>query len=263
MLSKEKAIEKLHQQIAVILELKKKVRFCPEFKKWHRDTQVLIEKIFEEGNRHTKDFDKIRFSLSMATNRTPESSWQEAYQNGLDDADSILRSFIDEINDYWDDKTTDSCGDCLSIVEKICNRFDLVVRQLRSRHDNRDTLDVKDEYDVQDLLHSILMLEFDDIRPEEVTPSCAGSSSRMDFLLKQEQTVIEVKKTRNRLGDKEVGEQLIIDIERYRTHLDCKTLICFVYDPEGEIKNPRGIENDLSGNRDGLIVKVIVAPKRA
>ena len=261
MLSKEKAIEKLHQQISVISELKKKVRFCPEFKKWHRDTQVLIEKIFGEGNRHTKDFDKIRFSLTILTNHDPESFRQEAYQDGLDHADSILRSFIDEINDYWDDKIAGSCGDCVSIIEKICNRFDLVVRQLHSRHGNRNTLEVNDEYDVQDLLHSILMLEFDDIRSEEGTPSCAGSSSRMDFLLKQEQTVIEVKKTRNSLRAKEIGEQLIIDIQRYRSHPDCQTLICFVYDPEGRIANPRGIENDLSGNREDLTVKVIIAPK--
>ncbi|MGB3491139.1 MAG: hypothetical protein WBA57_00315 [Elainellaceae cyanobacterium] len=260
MISKEKAIEKLHQQIAAIPELKKKVRFSPEFKKWQRDTQVLIQKIFGEGNQHTKDFDNIRFSVVVASNRTHDSAREKAYQDGLDDAKSILQSFIDEVNDYWDDKFVSADRGCLSIVEQICNRFHFIVKQIRRRHDNRDTLDVKDEYDVQDLLHSILMLEFNDIRPEEWTPSYAGSSSRMDFLLKQEKTVIEVKKTRDRLGAKEVGEQLIVDIERYRSHPDCQTLICFVYDPEGQIANPRGLENDLNGDREGLSIKVIIAP---
>ena len=83
----------------------------------------------------------------------------------------------------------------------------------------------------------------------------------MDFLLKREKTVIEVKKTRNRLGAKEVGEQLIVDIERYRIHPDCQTLICFVYDPETQIANPRGLENDLNGDKEGLSIKVIIAPK--
>jgi hypothetical protein len=261
MLNKERAIEKLHQQIEVIPKLKKQVSFSPEFTKWRRDTQVLIQKIFGEGTRHTKDFDNINFSLVVLSNRTPNSAIQEAYEDGLDDAKSIIQSFIDEVVDYWDDRAAPDGRDCLLIVERICTRFHLVVKQLRSRYDNRETLDVKDEYDVQNLLHSMLTLEFDDIRPEQWTPSYAGSSSRMDFLLKQEQIVIEVKKTRNRLGAKEVGEQLIVDIERYRTHPDCQTLICFIYDPEVQIANPRGIENDLSGNKEGLTIKVIIAPK--
>jgi hypothetical protein len=73
-------------------------------------------------------------------------------------------------------------------------------------------------------------------------------------------TIIEIKKTREKLTHKEVGEQLIIDIARYKSHPDCKNLICFVYDPERRIKNPRGIENDLSKTTDGLGVKVFIRP---
>jgi len=147
------------------------------------------------------------------------------------------------------------------MVEHICKRFHLVARQLHSRHKERPTLDIDDEYDVQDLLHALLKLYFEDIRPEEVTPSYAGASSRMDFLLKNESVVIEVKKTRKGLGAKELGEQLIVDIERYQSHPSCKTLICFVYDPEGKIANPKGLENDLSQKEDTLTVKVLIVPK--
>jgi len=147
------------------------------------------------------------------------------------------------------------------MLERLCARFHLVAGQLRSRHGNRDTLHVEDEYDVQDLLHALLTLEHDDIRPEEWTPSYTGGSSRMDFLLKLEQIVIEAKKTRSGLGVRELGEQLIIDIQQYKRRPDCRTLVCFVYDPEGQIANPRGVENDLSGDKDGLAVRVIIAPK--
>jgi hypothetical protein len=133
----------------------------------------------------------------------------------------------------------------------------------KKRHNNRDAFLIEDEYDVQDLLHAILKIEFDDIRPEEWTPSYAGRSARVDFLLKQEDTVIEVKKTREGLETKKVGEELIIDIERYRSHQNCKTLICFVYDPDSRINNPRGLENDLSGVREGLNVKVIISPRHS
>lgn len=114
---------------------------------------------------------------------------------------------------------------------------------------------------MQYLLHAVLHLHFDDIRAEEWTPSYAGRASRVDFLLKQECIVVETKKTRKGLAAKEVGEELLIDIARYRKHPDCKCLICFVYDPEGRIANPRGIENDLNRQHEDLKVLVTIAPK--
>ena len=59
---------------------------------------------------------------------------------------------------------------------------------------------------------------------------------------------------------KELANELIIDIERYKKHPNCKTLYCFVYDPINKIKNPRGFEKDLTKNTDGLQVIVIIKP---
>ena len=121
----------------------------------------------------------------------------------------------------------------LLLIEQICSRFHCIARQLRSRHAGRATLDVQDEYDLQDLMHALLGLHFIDIRPEEYTPSAPGKASRMDFLLKQESIVIELKMTRDGLGPKDLTTQLIEDIERYKTHPNCQALVCFVYDPGG------------------------------
>jgi hypothetical protein len=146
-------------------------------------------------------------------------------------------------------------------LERLCARFHLVVRQLQSRYDHRNTLLVEDEYDVQDLLHALLTLDYDDIRLEEWMPSYAGGSSRQDFLLKLEHIVLVAKKMRDGLGVKELADQLTVDIQQYQQHPDCKTLVCFIYDPEKRLANPRGIENDLSGDKDGFTVRVIIAPK--
>ncbi|MGN7787758.1 DUF2321 domain-containing protein [Niabella sp. 22666] len=148
------------------------------------------------------------------------------------------------------------------LLDTIMDRFHLVVKQIRQRYNDRTSLDVKDEYDVQDLLHSLLKIYYDDIRTEEWNPSYAGSSTRSDFLLKNEKIVIEVKKTRSNLKAKQLGEQLIIDIAKYKTHPDCKLLYCFVYDPDGYINNPQGIENDLKeDSKDKMKVKVKIVPK--
>lgn len=151
--------------------------------------------------------------------------------------------------------------DKFAVVEKICNRFHLVARQLRSRHGSRAPLLIQDEYDVQDVLHALLHIDFDDIRAEEWTPSYAGGASRVDFLLKNEEIVIEVKKTRATLRAREVGQELLIDIQRYRVHPSCKRLICFVYDPDGHVANPRGLEKDLNSSGGEFPVTVLILPK--
>ncbi|OGK59364.1 hypothetical protein A3H84_03935 [Candidatus Roizmanbacteria bacterium RIFCSPLOWO2_02_FULL_40_13] len=151
--------------------------------------------------------------------------------------------------------------DSLETLKTLCNRFHSVVRQLRSRHAGRLAFEVDDEYDVQDLFHALLKIFFEDIRKEESVPSYAGSSSRADFLLKNERIVVEIKKTSDKLKDKQLGEQIILDVAKYKEHPNCKTLVCFIYDPEGRVSNPSGLVADidkLSGN--DLTVVIIIRP---
>lgn len=145
-----------------------------------------------------------------------------------------------------------------SLLEGLFRRLHNVIRQLKHRYGEREPFTVSDEYDLQDLLHAVLRGLFDDVRSEEYSPSYAGGASRLDFLLKAERIVIETKVAGAKLRDKQVGEQLIIDIKRYQKHPDCQRLICFVYDPGGFIKNPAGLESDLSGKHDQMEVRVIV-----
>lgn len=172
----------------------------------------------------------------------------------------ILKSIKEQVEKGYIILGPDDSVDVQNTLNIIFSHFHKVARQLRTRYDNRPTIGIEDEYDVQDLLHALLLLYFDDVRPEERTPSYAGGSSRQDFLLKTEKVVIETKKTRASLTDKTLGEELIIDIEKYRAHPDCKYLICFVYDPEGRLGNPRGIMNDLNTKHKGF-AEVIIKPE--
>jgi hypothetical protein len=258
-----RGIEILERQRQATQALRGKRLGSPEFAKWRRDTEIAIERVFMPGSRNINDFKGIQYSLSAFSSNTPDHRFQEAYVDGLLRADAILASMIDEIRDYASDEAECDAGapDQLNLIERLCLRFHSAARALRSRHNDRPTLEINDEYDVQDLLHAFLRLHFDDIRPEEWTPSYAGRSSRLDFLLKAERVVVEVKKTRASMKTGELGEQLIIDRARYEQHPDCDTLVCFVYDPEGRIGNPTGLERDLENHPGGIKVRVIVAPK--
>ncbi|MBB3014029.1 hypothetical protein [Cupriavidus alkaliphilus] len=154
----------------------------------------------------------------------------------------------------------ESEGKLLDALDRIILRFHAVAVQLRNRYNDRDTLDINDEYDVQDLMHALLRMYFDDVRTEEWVPSYAGSASRTDFLLPQIDTVVETKKMRSGLNARRLGEELIIDIAKYKKHPNCRRLVCFVYDPEGRISNPAGIENDLNKDDHGIEVKVSILP---
>lgn len=205
--------------------------------------------------------------MGIVSSNTPDSSFENAYRRGLDNARAVLNSIIDEIKEFGVGSDADAPAnsavrpDAFSLVELICLRFHYVARQLRARHADRPTLEVDDEYDAQDLFHALLKLHFDDVRPEEWTPGYAGGSSRVDFLLKEEQIIIELKKTRKSMKERDIGDQLIVDAARYQAHPDCRALICFVYDPEGRVGNPVGLERDLEALSSDIKIRVIIAPK--
>lgn len=79
-----------------------------DFKKWHRDTEVAIERIFGEGARHSQDFEDISYSLSFFTSGTPDSAFENAYRDGVNTAITVIESFIDEIEEYWKEEESET-----------------------------------------------------------------------------------------------------------------------------------------------------------
>lgn len=213
---------------------------CKEIEKWYHKN---IDKILTNGYVFNKDVHEENTKLITDI---------------INELESNEKEYKKELSSLTKPTVTTTLNDTL--LNNLLNRFHQIVIQLRDRYDNRETIDVDDEYDVQDLLHALLKIYCDDIRPEEWTPSYAGTASRQDFLLKNEKIVIETKKTRKGLNNKELANELIIDIARYTAHPDCQKLICFVYDPENRIRNPRGFENDLSKTTDELTVIVYIRP---
>jgi hypothetical protein len=152
-------------------------------------------------------------------------------------------------------------ADAVGLLRKIGNRVHAVARQLRLRHEGRPTLEVEDEYDAQDVVHALLCLEFDEIRRESWQPGYAGGAAHTYFVAPRDRIVIEVKKTRQGVGAKEVAGQLEHDTLYYWTHPDCQTVFCFVYDPEARVGDPYGLEKTLTKQVDGQRVEVFISPK--
>ncbi|WP_296228699.1 hypothetical protein [Ralstonia sp. UBA689] len=83
-------------------------------------------------------------------------------------------------------------------------------------------------------------IPFDDVRPEEWTPSYAGGASRVDFLLPEIEAVVEIKKMRSGLSARQLGEQLIVDIARYKKHPTCE-----IAAPNGRSYTPASIKSEI------------------
>ncbi|WP_447979559.1 PD-(D/E)XK nuclease domain-containing protein [Candidatus Nitrospira bockiana] len=152
-------------------------------------------------------------------------------------------------------------ADTLALLRKICERFHRIARRLRQRRDERPTLDVEDERDVTDVLHALLSVEVDEIQVEEWSPPYAEGSSRADLCLKDDGIVVLAKKTRPGLSAKALTQQVSVDFERYKDHPDCKTLFCFIYDPEGRIGNPKVLEAELTLSFNDRHLEVLISPK--
>lgn len=151
--------------------------------------------------------------------------------------------------------------DYLCITKELCQRFHMVARQLRLRGEYRPTVNIEDEFDVQDLAHALLRLHFDDIGTDEWTPSYTDGTSRTTFLLDHDRLAVVVKKTRAGLSRKHLMDQVRADVERYRARGRCTHLLCFIYDPEGRIGNPSGFESELNSTSEHFTVDLVVAPK--
>ena len=218
-----------------------------KFIKWQSKCIIFLKQILKPD-----DFRLNNFKNKVKTN----------YYYQVIAGIGIIDSLIEDIEDgNFEQEINMTENNSNEIIENILNKFHRVARQLRIRHANRNTIEIRDEYDVQDLLQALLLINFEDVRSEEWTPSYAGGSTRMDFLIKDCNTVIETKMTRENLKDKKIGEELIIDIAKYAKHPDCDKLYCFVYDKGEFIKNPTVLENDLSNSQNELEVKVIIIPK--
>ncbi len=223
----------------------------PFFRKYWKSNFPDFQKVTAEPQ-----WPKIAGVVGEGLNKARRGAKKDTAENSM----QKILSFVDGLLELETITTTGS-DDALNQLIVLCKRFPIFVRQLSTRGRDRTAIIINDEYDMQYLFHALLKLHFNDVRAEEWTPSYAGRASRADYFLKEERILVELKKTRDGLAEKELGEQLIIDIARYKNLSDCSTLVCFVYDPEHRINNPRGLEFDISDKKsEGLDVILLIEP---
>jgi hypothetical protein len=146
--------------------------------------------------------------------------------------------------------------DSITLVVELGQRLLDVGDELGRRYGGRAAIELNDEYDYQDVLRALLRLFFGDVRAEDYVPESAGARSRIDFVLREVGLGIELKVMRESLTTAQLGAELLIDSARYQSYGGIRHLVCLVYDHDRLLRNPAGLERDLSRETGGLQVTV-------
>lgn len=88
----------MNNLIEEIPKLRTLQRFSPSFKTWNKNAERFLGKIFGPDSIHVKQFNEIRYNLSMATNFTPSSDYDNAFKKGLAEAEQLLKAFTMELD---------------------------------------------------------------------------------------------------------------------------------------------------------------------
>lgn len=235
--------------------LNEKNESSQKFQFWQSKVKSCVRTIYGGNSHEAKDIEK-RFEIHGFA-MPIEIDSHKLYIGRVNKVISDLNGYKYSISSVSEETSSASAIDNVLF---ICRRFQHLIRPLRNCRNKKNKLEIEDEYDVQYLMNILLSLFFDDIRPEEYTPSCGPSNSRIDFLIKDEYIAVETKMTRNGLKDRDVMEQLLIDISYYKQHPDVKVLCCFIFDPQTYLVNPAAIIKGLE-EQSGVDfeVKVVIS----
>ena len=140
-------------------------------------------------------------------------------------------------------------------IVEILNNFSNSIKWITSnRSCNKTQFEIKDEYDVQDVLCTIIQSIFSDCEKEDpLQKDSQGLSHRIDLVIHSLGIYIEVKmiKAKDKKNIKSFKKQIDEDIVGYSSNKDLKHLIFFTYDPNGFADNEmhfKGSQDQVTNN---------------
>jgi hypothetical protein len=151
----------------------------------------------------------------------------------------------------------------ISLIERICRRISNAGRILSNRpRKGKTSFEIKDEYDVQDLLHAILRAYLKYSVQEDPLSKVAGTkSSRIDISIAELGVLIEIKYAYGPDDQKRIFEEFSQDLVLYTAWTPLQTLFFVIYN-SNDLRDSESLEK-LSGpkqiNGSQFDVRVILA----
>lgn len=184
-----------------------------------------------------------------AANNALLSEWQYPFVQTFADSAAIQRAILYE-----------AATSTVPVEEQLELLAERLGRLSRYLHDLQ-TLGLsaaESEADLQKRLLPLLRVIYSDVRREDYVSQFAGGNSRVDFLLHDEEIVIETKMTRPGLTDRRLGEELLVDWGRYPQHPNCRAIFALIFDPARHVDNPLALAHDLANAGARVPVRVLI-----
>ncbi len=153
------------------------------------------------------------------------------------------KAFVDSLVVY--DKTMQKVeSTAVQLVRQVLTEFSNSVRKITSnRRKNHPNFEIRDEYDVQDILYVMLKSVFPNLKEEDPIPKVGGTYSKVDFIIREHNILIEVKMIKESdQNETKFAKELKEDLESYYECQWLKKLFCFVYDPYKKTRDRNSLE---------------------
>ncbi|QOX64478.1 hypothetical protein FRZ06_14575 [Anoxybacterium hadale] len=178
---------------------------------------------------------------------------KESTFDSMKQSQTSLLNYI-ENHIYFGEEVATNIG--ISIVRKIIANFHLFCKSLYkdSIHgkcsaeikDNLSKIEIKNEYDVQQLMYPLIRAVFPDARLEKNEDS-GHHTVREDIVIDSQNIIIELKCSRKTMNERSLSEEVAADIVHYNN----KYIVFYIYDKENVIKNPHNFKKTYEGKMVG------------
>lgn len=214
------------------------------------------EEVLKYAKQNEMD-ERLRILLhNMDTPYGVEEEKREQYITCIKNATTYLKKYEEEQSTEED------------ALEKIIKNFGLYLKNMfQTEPEKKSTLkkevlaqiQIENEYDVQHIMYAVVKALYPSAR-REVNQDTGYGTVRYDILIKEIDTVIEIKCSRPDHTDRKLLRELGEDGYFY----DCSRLLMYVYDKEQKIQDVDSFVHALERDRAkaGKVVKVYVEQKK-
>ena len=259
----------------------------PQCFQWRRDLEVAVAKIFAAQSTQFREMRGLVSKLMAVQDVVDPRRSKDSFQRRLRMIQALLRSFADEIHNYWEDEPATEptilrfvplphptsedteVGVAQADEGKIAedahflrpySAGDLIRTLVRFRECCQFISEKpRNELQVQDILWIMLRSQIDRLDREATLPRFGSKSYRPDFGVPELGIVIEVKFIGEKTRVASIQEQVLADIPGYMNDSGSyRGLVVFVYDAAHKLRDPRKFVEDIRSVKG--IVDVIVVP---
>ncbi len=239
MVTKQKAVEILTRQRDRISTVEPLNISHPIFQQWQRDTKTALEQIFNTSRKRVTEFARISFFPDLSAIFGHDEDVGGVFKAGLGEANILIQSCINEVQDFWPDERTSSDTKDSLAIEKHGNsvaRAPIRLLMFIGRNGGQRVWQ-----DLRDFLRDRLMLPVDEFN--NVSVAGVTTAARLSEMLDQASFAFLVMTAEDAQGDgtTRARENVVHEAGLFQGRLGFEKAIILIEEGCEEFSNIHGL----------------------